>query len=501
MAQQLPTDTNTHPDYMETVRALETVRDCVAGSWKIKRAKYRYLPHPSQIDTESEEQKARYDAFIAAAEFDEYPSQSLRSWLGKMQFGKASIEIPDRIAYLEQNCDGDGTPLTASMESCASNVFQAKYHVLVADYQGLSDVELNSLSKADVQELNPHATIKQYTRESLVDWDYRRINGVMQLAYLKLREVGYDFNIETGHREKIESYLILALDDDGNYYQQKEVDGVKGEYDYVVVAGKPLTWIPAEIVADDELPVGSLPQGMGMLYPICEASLQAYIDSAYYAEARRTLIPTTFTTGWRMGSIEVFKEANGGRDYVVMGPNYTNNLPEGVAVEMKSVDDKTQAFERYIDRTKKKIQSFGGAVKEQADANKTATQADIDSANEVAMLSPVADNIERAYRRVVSYCAMFEGVFSPDDVEHRLDEIIISLPRDFASPKLSVEEVRTIMEMVGMGLRTVDQAVRQLAAGGWDYQEAERTLAELGEATPTPSMLLRQMVDTGQTSD
>src|SRR5690606_22579322 len=97
--------TTQHPNYAETVTALETVRDCVQGSWKVKRERYKYLPHPSMIDTESKEQQARYAMYIQGAEFDNYPALSLRAWLGKMRIGNSAVDLPERLKYLEQNAD------------------------------------------------------------------------------------------------------------------------------------------------------------------------------------------------------------------------------------------------------------------------------------------------------------------------------------------------------------------------------------------------------------
>lgn len=494
MAHDFPTtSTSQHPDYAETVTALKTVRDCVQGSWKIKRETYRYLPHPSQVETNSEEQRVRYLMYLQGAEFDAYPALSLRAWLGKMRIGNGTAELPDRISYLVQNADGDGTPLLSAIESAANNVFQTKYHVLVADYQGLSDVELTELSLADAQALNPRATIKQYTRESLVDWDYRRINGVMQLAYLKLREVGYDFNPETNTREEIEAFLILALDADGNYYQQKEVKGVEGERDYVTVNSSPLTWIPAEIVADEELPIGSLPQGMGMLYPICEKSLAMYINSADYSEARKTLVATLMTMGWKEGDLELFKQING-RDFVQLGGRCANNLPEGVSFDVLDSSPSMMGFTDYEDRTIRKVRQLGGAAKDAAEATRTATEADIDATEQNAMLETLASQLEYAWKRVISYCGMFEGLWQPDQVESSLEQINLELPRDFATPKMSVEEVKVLLDAKTEGLYTTEQVITLLEQGGWGTGEDIAVwLAKLEEAAPSLSDMANRL--------
>lgn len=509
--QNINTDTivpsvTTHPDYLFASNQLRLVRDCIEGEPRIKVKGEIYLPHPCAVDKTSDEQKMRYAQYLAGAEFDGFPDLTRRGWLGKMQISKLTAEMPDQLQYLIQNADGDGTPLSAAVESAASSVMQTKYHVLVADYQGLSDVDTSQLSLADAEALNPRAAIKQYTRESLVDWDYKRINGVMQLYYVKLMEVASELDPSTGTRKPIESYLILALDEEGNYYQQKEIDGQMGERNYLRVRGAPLNWLPVEIVADEELPIGHLPRGMGLLYQICSLALARYRVSADYKELLRSLPPTVFTRFWKQGDKELFNEING-RDYMVFGSGGANNLPNEVDVKIESIDDATGAFTTYFDNNADKVRAMGGIFRDKVEATKTATEADIDASEQNAMLEMVADNVERAFARMVIYCGMFEGVFMPDQLEQQIGEsVIISLPRDFASPKLSVEEVRTLLDMIVAGVRTREQVVKALAQGGWDVQDAEATLAEIENelpplsSTPAPRQPNNQQVDTGQTS-
>lgn len=515
MAQQLPTQyyvgrfyrdlmpsVTTHPDYPKTIRALIDTRHCVQGSQTIKRFSYDYLPHPSMVDQDSEQAQARYTQYLYGAEFKDFPAITLRSWVGKMQFNDTAVDLPDRLDYLEQDVDGDGTSLRGAIEACASNVFQTKFHILVADYKGLSGVDIASLSMADLESMNVRATVKQYSRENLVNWNFGRVDGKMQLTFVMLREVGTEFDPDKMEHVNVDSYLILGLDETG-YYQQKMVKGERGEKNYVSVGGQVLQWLPVEIIADEQLTPGELPLSVGMLYPICEAALYRYRVSADYKEVLRYLPPTIFTKGWRQGDEETFKTVNG-RDFISMGAGQSNNLPNEVDVKIESVNDSTGAYERYFDRNADEVRALGGVFKDKSSNTQTATEADINASEQNAVLETVATQLEAGWRRVLSYCAMFEGVFAPDDVEKRLDEITVSLPRDFATPKLSVDEVRVIMEMVGHGLRTVEQAATMLANGGWDYQDAKDTLAELESATPPPSVMLRRMqqqVDTGLTSD
>ena len=255
----------THCEYDDYEREIEKVRHCVEGSHKIKHENYQYLPHPSMVDTESKRQKARYREFIAGAEFDDQPGDTLQTMLGKMRVQSAEVELPDRVSYLEEDADGDGSSLKAMLEYTASNVLQVKYHIVIADYQGLSDIDLDTVSIADAQRLNPRANLKAYTRENVINWHFDRVNGKMQLAWIALLERGSVFSAKEYCHNYIESYLILGLDEEGNYYQEKKVRGggksQDGERTYPTVNGKMLKFIPLEIVSDQERPSGCMPQG------------------------------------------------------------------------------------------------------------------------------------------------------------------------------------------------------------------------------------------------
>ena len=474
-----------HCEYDHYKRDVEKVRDCVEGSAKVKRKTYNYLPHPSQVDQTSDEAKHRYAEYIEGAEFDDQPKDTLQTLMGKMRIQESTISLPERVGYLETNADGDGMSLAASIEYAASNIIQVKYQVVIADFQGLSGVDLETVSIADAEELAARATLKHYTRENVINWHFARKNGKMQLTWICLLEKGSEFNIETRKAEEVKSYLILALDENGDYYQQKIVDGGaatgEGERNYQTVGGSPLKFIPLEIITDTEMPSGEMPKGEGFLARICNVALAKYRKSAQKDEFERALSPTLMTKGWQRGDEETFKELNQGRTYIATGGNQVNNLPEGVEYDVLSVEGAVEPFQWSLEYADKKIISMGGTAK-QEQANMTATEADINASEQNARLTSIADNLEGAFKRLVNYCLMFEGDIIVDTVMNT-DAIEIDLPRDFATPKLSVEEVKSYMEMVMMGVMGNDEFDAVLKKGGW--RDKSVNPADLEEMPPT----------------
>lgn len=472
-----------HPEYQLTIDAVTSVRDAVAGALFVKAKETDYLPNPSEIDTTSPDAKARYARYLQGAEWDGYPEQTLRSMLGKLKIDKATIKLPDSVSYLLQDTDGDGMSLTSMMQQSASEVLQVKRELLVADYQGLTDVAIDELSLADMAQINARAVIKAYTRENVVYWHYSRINGKLQLSYLLLREIGSVFDQSSLLDKEVTSYLCLALDEEGNYYQlkyaqQKDGSLTEGERNYVSINGEPLKWLPVQIVTDEQGVTGRMPKELGFLGPICDLTYARYQMSAEYKEAMRSMPPTRDITGMTPAAFDQFNQMNG-RNYYATGANAVNFMPDGAQTSLNSASMEVEFYERYFSDNEAKIRSLGGVIISDSQADKTATEVATNAAEQNARLTSVADGIEQAYKRIISYCMMFEGAAGQDSIESELDQITISINRDFASAKMTTEEVRAVQDLVLNGLITREMAVGKLIAGGWIEGDAEQILADL----------------------
>lgn len=467
-----------HPEFTLMQPEVTKIRDCVRGAFFVKEKMTDYLPHPSSLDTDSKSARMRYQQYIAGAEFDEIPSQTLKSLVGKMELETAEIEAPDRLAYLLEDADGDGMSIDAMMSQSAQNVLAVKWHVLVADYQGLSDLPVEGISIADLKALNPRATIKQYARESVVYWHFERINGKMQLSYICFYEQGLLFNPASMVQKKIDSYLILALDEEGNYYQQKVVvgsDGLQqGERSYVQVGGAALKWLPVQIVCDEALQAGFMPLESGYLSGIVDLALARYQVSAEYKEAMRMLPPTTNFYGVSDLDWEAFQKVNG-RDYVAVGAGAVNIFGKEASAELLSANISLEGYERYFKDNEAKLRALGAVFPADLSGSRTATEVQTYSEEQSSRLVGLANQLENAFTRILQYCGMFEGLWSQDMVEQN-DQVTIMLKKDFSQTRISAQDVQQIRENYLSGLIDRQEAVDQLAQGGWTVATAEDLL-------------------------
>ena len=471
-----------HPEYDLMREDVKNVRTAILGSPFVKAQKEKLLPHPSSIDTTSEEAKMRYQTYIAGAEFDEFPKQTLKTILGRMNFNSLSVELPGRISYMVENIDNDGTSLVGAIENAAANVSAVKWHCLVTDYRGLSGLALDEVSKADIAAIKPRASIKQYPRESVIWWNYDRIDDAMQLTFIMLREVTLSFNKQTFLGTSVESFLVLALDENGDYYQQKIVRNaggsgyIMGEPDPIKISGQPLKWLPVEIVADEELTPGKFPQDLGMLAPICDLALARYRVSARYKECMDWLSPTVNIKGADKLAWEQFIEINK-RDYVITGVGGVNIFCGNMEMEVVSVGVNTEPFERFFKDNESKVRALGGSFATDQGKEQTATEASIGNAEQTARLVTMAYQLEAGFKRAILYAGMFEGLWSPDDIENNLDQIELMLNKDFAQAKMAPLVRDAIRNDYLAGLIGREEALKQLEQGGVLISDAETLLA------------------------
>jgi hypothetical protein len=480
------------PYLAEMDRQLETVRTAVKGAPFIKAKSQIYLPNPSNATEASFTDALAKDRFVKAyekykaeAEFDDYTQLTERVMIGKMAFDKAKIDLPDKLKYLLSSADGDGLSMKGLLENCAQNVLAAKWHVVLCDYQGLTSIDVTSASVADIEAANSRVTLKEYPRESVYIAHYSVINGAKQLSLVVLREEGITIDPLTMSETKIESFLILGLDENGQYYQRKITQSETGaEEDSqnvpVSVNGVPVKFIPIFIVADEELTAGQLPQQLGFLAPISDICLARYNVSAKFKSALTRFIPTVFISGLTEDSYKSTKTMNGSNVIDMNGINILAGDDNGNAptVEIVSSSGQLVDFHKYNEDSLDKLRSLGAAVPNENNAS-TATKAKIDAGQQNAVLNPLVNNLERMLKQLLCYAAMFEGLAPVDNAESFESQLSISLDRDFALSKGSVEDMAALVNLYTSGLRTKEQIIKMTHALGWDVEELQDVLDQV----------------------
>lgn len=447
--------------YNDNADEVLKIRDSVQGEHAIKTSPNAliYLPNPNDLDKTSAESKERYKAYKARAEFDGFTGATLTSLNGAMWSTEPVIELPSEVEYLISNSDGDGTTLEQSMALTASNVIQVGYHLLLADYDG------------------SQAYIKHYPRESVTDWDFDKVNGVNQINFVKLAECFSHVDKETLQRKVETRILILGLDDNGDYYQQKiEVQGgaeVMGEKIYPIWRGQTMKSIPCEIVTDEIAQAGQMPCTFGVLYPIALKAIARYQVNADLKEMiHRNAQPTLITEGWEAADGDIYQELNGGKDFK-LGSNGAMNFPKNVKAKYLEAKSADSPLFTYLDINQKEVKAFGGSFDTSEAKEEAVGVAKIRSAEQLRVLTSIANSMESAYTSLIDICYGFMSTKSTTP------DFVIELNKEFNTSKLEPTEIQAITNMIGQSNISLEEGLRQLKAGGVLQAEIEVIMQEL----------------------
>jgi hypothetical protein len=458
---------STHPNYALTIASVQLVRDALEGEPVIKSPLklLTYLPNTVSVSIPKKEREAIYELYAMRAEYDNIPANTLESLIGAITRQKNTYEGIDRM--LLDDVDGDGLSMDELIKITCSELLAVRYCGFLAEHTDLASLgfDTNRLLIDTAKKLNLRPSIKQYARESIVNWDFKRINGVLQLAYVVLKEqerVALTGSLET---ENITSYLLLALDENGDYFQQRYTEntianGGKTWSDKVFPTSTTgmFKYIPFEFCKLGDYPKGVIPKDCGYIYRIATKAVYRYQINA---DMKQVLwyngAPITYSTGWDSQSFEQYKEMTG-LDYIDSSPAAHIPLPTGSTVGQLDWKAETSAYFVYLDKNAREIEALGGIFDtERQSGDETATGRAIDAAEETGVLSNLLTNVEKTLTRMVQYASMFRGVESTPK---------ITINREFTAMKLSPQERGAITNERDAGLITDQEALRQLKRGG-----------------------------------
>lgn len=484
---------------------LKKVRDCVLGSPFVKAERETYLPNPSNIPAglknaaEQIKAKKAYEDYLNRAEFDDFTGQTLRVMLGKMSLDKAIIKVPKPLDYLLASADGDGLSYRGLMENAFQNVAPAKWHVVLTEWIGASNLPDNP-TKSDATRANMRVVFREYNRESVKDYNYEKINGVYQLSLLVLSQVSEDVEKTANGIKRVrrEEDLILGLNAKGNYYQQLVVksDGAENKSEStdeieIKANGKPIKFIPVHFACDEEMTTGELPQEFGFLHPIADICLHRYNVSAKRKTALAKFDPTIFVEGITKDAFKDTAEMNGFEGFEMCGVNAIASNDDGSSAKVNMLMPSGALADYYEedDRSMEKLRMTGASIDPKTRTNQTATQANIEASKQNSFLSPMAYSLERMTISLFLYAGMFHGLWDQDNLEQNAKKIKVSLSREFAQIKGTPDEVRAVIDLLSRQVATRTHVVQMLIDLGWHKGDAEKIIQEI-ETEPESSVLI-----------
>jgi len=221
-----------------------------------------------------------------------------------------------------------------------------------------------------------------------------------------------------------------------------------------------------------------MPQELGYLSPIVDLTLHNYVISADMKEAMQSLPPTLNYYGVDENAWKQFQDVNG-RSYVGVGSQVANLWAGDVKAEILSAQTDLTGYVNSIKDNNDEMRALGASFPSDSKVDRTATEASIDAAEQTSRLTVMAQSVEDAWRAVLLYCGMFEGLWSQDAIEQNLDKVVITLNKEFSKREMSPQKAQQILAAVAGGVITKNQGLKAWVQGGWGSDDYETMTAEM----------------------
>lgn len=429
----------------ERLAEWQLMRDSMDGESIVKARGETHLKMPSGFLSNAATRLANYENYLSRAQFPEILAPSVAAMIGIIHGGEVSVEMPDQLAFLWEDADGEGLPLEAFHRRITRELLvTGRYAVL-----------------ADAPESGGDPFLVGYAAEAVINWDH----DFWVLDETALRREGFTW-------KQIERYRVLSLENGAYKQELYEGDTQAVEIPVLGLGGRRLNRIPFAIAnARDLTPKVETPPLIG----VSRAALAIYQLSADYR--------------WQlyMSGQETLVAINGDAPSAV-GAGVVHSMmgAEGIVPDLKYVSPTCSgidAHERAMDNNRTAAVQAGARLLEQSDAVQESGEArKLRFASETATLTSVAQAscalLERSLRNV----ALLMGL--PED------SIVVTPPKDLLDRTMSATEARDLMLVWQNGGISYQTFYERLQRGGIasDERDYEEELGLIDDRATDPSL-------------
>lgn len=409
-----------HPDLLAMLPTYKLVADCYAGSEAVKgrtgfgsggrgngggQVDLRlspYLPDPSPASERYETRTKRYDDYIERAVFYNVTKRTINAMTGAV-FSKYPSMVLGDLDVLEADADGAGKSLTQMSREAMTNCLKQGRGLLLADMP----VNTDGVSKAAMSASGIRPVIAHYKSESVINWRYRKVGGVLKPCLIVLAETytaqddGYEAKtarqllvLRLNDNDRAESEIFRKSDNSGEWVSQ----GINPMTDH---NGKPLDYIPAYSygAVNNDLHPDDVPMADLAHLNIAHFRNSADYEEACFLTAQPTLTVSGLTEQWVSDVLD-----NG----VAIGSRSGILLPQGGSAQLLQMQSDGALFEAMSHKESQMV-SIGAKLIQESSTAKTATEASADNADATSVLSSIANNVSDAFTKCIKACARYMG--------------------------------------------------------------------------------------------
>lgn len=444
------------PEYLRHVDNWKRVRDAVSGELR------NYLRDVGANESDREYGNKRQKEYADGAIVYNFTKRTLAGMVGAVMRKMPEIIIPNKLKYLNDNCDGSGVGLLQHAQDTLMEIDCVGRGGLLVDAPNNGAA---TMAEQNSGLLNP--VIAFYSAENIINWRLERKGAVNKLALIVLREPFQYFSEGNEFQPQIgEQYRVLDIFE-GNYRQRiwrfGDADGFETTYEevfpklgYLPSGEIPFTFIGAsnnDSTVDDSpmLPLANLNIGHYRnsadneenLFVVSQAMLIISPGQSISPEQWVELNPEGVKFGARRGI-----NVGAGGDAKLIQAASTNALTEA----MKQKEEQAIMIGAQLITPSQQITAESARMQRGADTSVMAT---------------IANNVSEAYTRALKWCAAMLNISAGTEIEFKLNT-------EFFLQQMTAQDRSAWMSDINAGYLPVTAYYAALrAAGVTDWTDAE----------------------------
>jgi|PlaIllAssembly_1097288.scaffolds.fasta_scaffold07216_2 hypothetical protein len=431
------------------------IRDCIAGQRAIKDGGVTYLPMPNPTDT-SAQNVTRYLQYLQRAVFYNVTRHTHTGLTSLAFIDEPTITMPDSLADMLVDVDGAGVTLLQQMQSVLGQVTAFGRCGLLADYPAVN----KTISRAEMQDgLWVRPIIRTYAPENIINWRTMSIGARSVPCLIVLSEtydvIGSDgFSVTRAKQWRVLQLLPTTrggLQHVVTIFQDSD-KGKQAVAQFVVrdTNGVPLQYIP--FVA-----IGSQNNDLGVDDPpmldLATMNIAHYRNSADYEESvfmcgQPTPTVTSMTKEWWEDILN---------KTIRLGSCSAVPLPAGSTLQLVQPSPNGLVREAMQDKERQMV-ALGARLIQSREVQRTATEARIETASEMSVLTTCANNVASGYQQALTWASQF--------IPGASGEITVDIHANAALDRLSPAERQQLIADLQAGTLSWSEVRTQLRRDG-----------------------------------
>jgi hypothetical protein len=439
--------TSTHAEYSANTERWRRNRAACAGQDEVKQETTLFLPDDSATDLTAEARN-RYARYLMRAVWLPVSSYTKQGLLGMVFRAPPKTELPSQLEYMLENADGSGLSLEQCAKIYTGEAIEVGRCGILAEYPESEP----GLSAEQVAARNLQARLTTYRAESIDNWKFELIGGILKLTMVKLCELT-EIEKDEFLYENETRYRVLRLRD-GVYTQavyDDSGDVITEEFAPTDFSGSTFDHIPFHFIGSetnrpdvDKAVISGIVDLNTAHYQLSADSMKnlhihsgglLHIDSG---ETSATEWKEVNKNGITVGADQGVITQGGGITLVQLAP------ADAVEVKLKALEGNMLSVGAHL-------------ITERGD-NETAEAARIDASSKASALLTAADNVSEAVEAALEDAARFMGG-DPEVVEFELN-------RSFYPDSMDATQIMAGIQLVDRGVISINDLRDKLRASG-----------------------------------